>query len=193
MYNGRNPKALASQEWLACSLFALMEQKPYEEISVREICAGADLSRQTFYNCFDGKEELIRFRIRQCYQEMLARLEACAPLTLADITGKLTETLQNNRAFFRLLLEQRLELLLCEELSRAIQLFAGRLNVEAPAREFSYSTAFLTGAIVNTAVCWFKDPDPIAPEELAGLLSGILAGGYYRVTADGSAGGTAKP
>ena len=32
MYEGNNPTALKSQQWLADTLLDLMEQKPYEEI-----------------------------------------------------------------------------------------------------------------------------------------------------------------
>ena len=43
MYNGNNPTALKSQQWLTQTLLELMEEKPYEEISIRDICKKADL------------------------------------------------------------------------------------------------------------------------------------------------------
>lgn len=50
MYEGNNPTALHSREWLVDSLLSLMEDNPYSRITVRDICNKADLSRQTFYN-----------------------------------------------------------------------------------------------------------------------------------------------
>lgn len=178
MYQGSNPTALTSQAWLTDALLGLMEQKDYAQISVQAICAAADLSRQTFYNCFDSKEEILRLRIRQCYQEMLDQLEQKPALYLTDITSAFAGTFQNNHRFFRLLLEQKLEPILHDELARAIGQFAGRLCVDVPSHSFPYSSAFLSGALSDTVICWFKDPDPLSAQELAALLAKLLTGGF---------------
>lgn len=179
MYQGNNPTALTSQGWLVDALLALMEHKEYTRLTVRELCEAAGLSRQTFYNCFDSKEEILRLRIRQCYQEMLARLDQMQELRLADITDAFAATFQANHRFFRLLLDQHLEPILHDELSRAIGQFAARLCVCTPRRHLAYSSAFLSGAISNTVIWWLKDPEPLSSQELAALLADILAGGYY--------------
>lgn len=182
MYQGRNPTALTSQQWLVDALLALMEQKDYAHLSVREICNAAGLSRQTFYNCFGSKEEILRFRIRQCYQEMLALLNQAPRLRLADITDAFAVTFQNNHSFFRLLLDQHLESVLHDELSRAIDQFTGRLCLDIPKHRLTYGSAFLSGGISNTVIWWFKDPDPLSSKELAALLADMLAGNYYDPT-----------
>lgn len=179
MYQGSNPTALTSQAWLTDALLGLMAQKDYAQISVQAICAAAGLSRQTFYNCFDSKEEILRLRIRQCYQEMLARLEQKDPLRLTDITDAFAVTFQANHGFFQLLLDQHLEHILHDELSRAIGQFSARLCVDLPPHRLTYSSAFLSGAISNTVICWLKDPKPLSPQELAALLADILAGSYF--------------
>ena len=73
MYVGNNATAIRSQKWIVDSLLSLMEQKPYAEITVRDICKAADLSRQTFYNVFDSKDEVLCFRLRNEYQRQFAR------------------------------------------------------------------------------------------------------------------------
>ena len=75
MYDGNNPTALKSQQWLTENLLDLMEEKPYEEISIMDICKKADLSRQTFYNYFESKEELFRYLLRSTYDSKLNSLE----------------------------------------------------------------------------------------------------------------------
>lgn len=179
MYQGSNPTALTSQNWLVDALLKLMEEKPYAQLSVREICEAAGLSRQTFYNCFDSKEEILRFRIRRCYQEMLDLLNQAPQLRLADITDAFAATFQNNHGFFQLLLDQHQEHILHDELSRAIDQFTGRLCVDVPRHSLAYSSAFLSGAISNTVICWFKDPEPLSSKELAALLADLLTGGFY--------------
>lgn len=182
MYHGSNPTARASQGWLAAALLGLMEHKPYPQISVREICAAAGLSRQTFYNVFDSKDEILRYRIWQCYDEMIGALRQQTAPTVAGITRLLAQTFQNDRGFFQLLLDQHLEFILYDELFCAIRRFTEQVNLRASYKHDSaYGAAFLTGALVSTILCWFKDEDPISPEELAALLSDILAGDYYTI------------
>ena len=60
MYNGNNPTAIKSQRWLTETLLELMEEMPYDDISIMDICKKADLSRQTFYNYFDFLSATIR-------------------------------------------------------------------------------------------------------------------------------------
>ena len=76
MYEGKNPTALTSRGWLVEALLALMKTRPYSKITVKDICKQADLSRQTFYNFFDTKDDIIRFRIDQCYVEIWSILQS---------------------------------------------------------------------------------------------------------------------
>lgn len=69
MYQGNNATALRSQEWLCESLAKLMGVQPYASITIGAICKHADLSRQTFYNVFDSKEEVLRFCLRRQYEK----------------------------------------------------------------------------------------------------------------------------
>lgn len=94
MYEGNNPTALNSREWLVDALLTLMETKPYSKITVKDICHKADLSRQTFYNCFDAKDDIILFCIKRCYLEMMHSLKS--PLSLSDITEELVKTFHKN-------------------------------------------------------------------------------------------------
>ena len=41
------------------SLVALMQEKPLQKISVKEICARADINRSTFYVHFGSPEEVL--------------------------------------------------------------------------------------------------------------------------------------
>ncbi|MDO4323819.1 MAG: TetR/AcrR family transcriptional regulator [Lachnospiraceae bacterium] len=179
MYEGKNPTALNSQEWLVNALLDLMESKPYSKITVKDICQKADLSRQTFYNFFETKDDIIVFCIQQCYLEMMEGLKTKSPLLLSDITEQLIHTFHSNRRTIHQIISQNLEHLLERELASAIEIFAEQMNPEASAHPYKYGTSFLTGAIAHTVIYWFKDPDPIPAKQLAELLADILSGNYY--------------
>lgn len=181
MYDGNNPTALHSVEWLADALLSLMEEQDYSKITVKDICNKADLSRQTFYNFFIGKDDIIRFCIHECYSEMVAKLSEKAPITLADITRQLMETLYNNQKLMGLIVRHGLDYLLELELVSVIQVFAEQMS-PVPAGEMDqYATAFLSGAITHMILYWFKAEKPAAQEQLSELLYRILTGNYFQI------------
>lgn len=179
MYEGNNPIALNSREWLVHALLTLMETKPYPKITVKDICQRADLSRQTFYNFFETKDDIILFCIKRCYLEMMDGLKAKSSLSLSDITEELVKTFHKNQAMMQLIILQNLEHLLEYELASVIEIFAEQVNPEINSPSSKYGTAFLTGAIAHTVIYWFKEPHPIPSEQLSELLANILSGNYY--------------
>ena len=181
MYEGKNPTALTSRGWLVDALLTLMKTMPYSKITVKDICRQADLSRQTFYNFFDTKDDIIRFRIDQCYVEMMDRLKNTAPLHLTDITEQLMATFQNNREFMSLIVAQQLDHLLEFALACNIRSFTEKVNPDGNRHICEYGNAFLAGAIAHTILYWFKDDSPLAASQVSDLLSSILAGNYYQI------------
>ena len=59
MYPGSNPSALRSREEIAAAFLTLLRTTPPEELSVKEIMDAAGLSRQTFYQIFVSREEIL--------------------------------------------------------------------------------------------------------------------------------------
>ena len=57
------------------ALFRLMKRKPFQQITVTEICAEANLGRKTFYRNFDLREDVIDFwldlRCEECREVLL--------------------------------------------------------------------------------------------------------------------------
>ena len=69
MYCGRNKTALTSQRQIAEAMMRLIQDKPYAQISVSELCKEAGISRQTFYSLFDSKENVVIYELlsSHCY------------------------------------------------------------------------------------------------------------------------------
>lgn len=61
---------------LAEALAALSEKKPFQKITVNDICQAAMVSRSTFYLHFEDKYQLMRFCMQQEHERMLSIREA---------------------------------------------------------------------------------------------------------------------
>ena len=69
MYTGKNPSALRSKDWLRKALLQLLEEQKYTQITIKEICVRADLSRQNFYQMFDSKDEVMEYHFMILFGE----------------------------------------------------------------------------------------------------------------------------
>lgn len=76
MENGKeNRAARRSKQMLVQALDRLLERYPYQEITIKEICAEADLVRKTFYNNFSSKDDILEYKIQILSEEFMAGLE----------------------------------------------------------------------------------------------------------------------
>jgi len=64
-----NPIAERSKKWLCDALLELLQEKPYNSITITEICDKAGLVRKTFYRHFTSKESVLVAVIDLMFQE----------------------------------------------------------------------------------------------------------------------------
>jgi AcrR family transcriptional regulator len=68
-----------TQNLLREALDALIREKPYDAIAVREILERANVGRSTFYTHFQDKDALLA----SCMHDMLSSVQSAPPLSLA--------------------------------------------------------------------------------------------------------------
>ena len=70
-----NKTAILSQHMITDALFSLMKRKPFQQITVTEICEEAAVGRKTFYRNFELREDVIDFwldlRCEECREVLL--------------------------------------------------------------------------------------------------------------------------
>lgn len=79
--NGKkiDARILRSKRDLADSLEALLEKKNYDDITIKEICEGALVSKLTFYNNFYDKNELLKFMFARRIKELSIKINSLFP------------------------------------------------------------------------------------------------------------------
>lgn len=182
MYQGNNITAIQSQHWLGESLTKLMEAQSYQSITIGAICKQADLSRQTFYNVFDNKEEVLRFCLRSCYEKQFRRFADKQNLSVAEIVDAFAIVVEENQQLLHLMIENALEGILADEMTKCISLFAGQFVCQEKKDEMlPYSEALLSGALGHLLVYWFRQKHPISIEKLTKLITEFLEGKLYEL------------
>ena len=172
MNESDNPSAIRSKKQITDALLRLMEDHPYEEITVKQIVLETDLVRKTFYRNFSSKDDVLNAYIyaRVC-EYCDALLDREDPLTVVF------EFCEKNRRLLELLNKHHLMHILLLRLNEIIP--ALNENTDLSRNPFKkligdlepdYLIAFNIGAIWNVIFKWVERgmSDPV--EEVRDLL-----------------------
>lgn len=183
MYQGTNPTALQSQQWLTDSLIALMEEKPFSAITVRDVCQRADLSRQTFYHFFSSKEEILQVYLLRAYKAQFSKYSGNCSLSIGEIVDAFAAVLTGHQRLLALMLQNGLDAMIAAEISQCVALFADRFASQDQSPDLlPYSEALLSGALSQLLVFWFRQEQPISVERITALLEDFFRGSLYALT-----------
>ena len=180
MYTGTNVTALKSMKWLADALESAILTSPYQKITIRDICSFADVSRQTFYNLFESKDEVLHYCLRRKYEEMFDGLASESLLEMSSIINMYITFYADNRGLIDCMINNHLEGVITEELSNSISTYLRRFVKHSGDDErVPYATAMLAGALSQLEVYLMKRGETIEYERFYALLSDFFDGELY--------------
>lgn len=85
-----------------------MENSPFENITISEICAFSDVSRGTFYNNFSSKKDILSSISRKVISEKLDQFVPTNKDWMVDIVYLFFETSKEKKDYLALLMKQNL-------------------------------------------------------------------------------------
>lgn len=180
MYTGNNVKAIQSQKWLAEALVTLMKDTDYQKITVKDICDQAFLSRQTFYNVFDTKEEILHFYFQNTYRDSFNKIKAQESLSAEDVVNTFIGVIEQNYPLLKTMVRNKLTAILTAEITYGVELFTDAFVVsDERDKTFPYSKAMISGAFSQVLVYWLKQEEPLDIMTLSKLLTNFLKGNVY--------------
>lgn len=176
MYRGKNPSALRSQECIADSCISLMREESLDNISIKQIMERSDLARQTFYQLFASKDEIIEYLIDRLFDgfvhdqkiEIVTNVCDVAKVLfsfLAKNNSLISDVIRNNRTY---ILQQKLTDYLSP--CGAIQF---TLSTVANDIEQRYSTSFIIAGIISVFTIWLNEGGKMELEALSDLVCRI--------------------
>lgn len=176
MYEGKNPKALLSISLITEAFIREMHHKKYEEISVKDLCQAADVSRQTFYNIFRTKEEVLRKCIDTIFDTILN--QRSDTINAIESIHIFVKTFYENRDFMDLLIRNHLEKILTEEFVYAISGLSKRVE-NSQIEHLNYQLAFYAGGLTQILIHWMKDEERVSSDELIDILANSIQLPYF--------------
>ena len=180
MYSGNNPIALQSRAWLVDALLELMKTTPYDKITVRDICRKADLSRQTFYNLFQSKEEILYYQLDQIETVPIEEIAAGGQITMRSMLEQFTANIDKNSEFLGALVSHGLEGIIARSVSLRVAATMQRLiSTPQENRGFPYALALLSGALVELLLLRFEQGTEISVDDTLNAMKTFFSGDTF--------------
>ena len=158
------------------ALVNIMQQKAYDKISVSDIVKKAGVSRMTYYNYYETKDELVKDYIEEItslYLEeeknnIMDYVHILFLIKFFDRYGKFFVTLADAGMYSFII--DAANIIMEKE-------YKDNYSTSDDAdflKKKTYELYFYSGAMVNVFLQWQKNGKNITPEELAGIITDYL-------------------
>lgn len=180
MYSGTNPSALRSREWLRSALLQLLEKEKYTQITIKDICQQADLSRQTFYQIFDSKEEVMEYHFQTLFQEFAEECGSFQDISIIQVSYHFFYFFHRHKDFVDVLISNKLAFLLEQQFEIYLEQIASFQSHRQQDAHGDYTTAYMAGALTQILVHWFRKGCDLSVLELSRITEYIITGRVFR-------------
>ncbi len=172
------------------ALMALLVERDFEKISVKDICEQAMVHRTTFYKHYEDKHDLLLRGMKEMHDALAGETDlpkdASLDESLPQHLVRIFVHVSRHQRFYRLLLcgasTSSFQTLMrtylaegCEARLRRRQQQEG-LQFAVP---LPILAQFYAGVLISITIWWLENDLPLSPQEMAHALMLLLADGYH--------------
>jgi len=178
MYSGSNPSALRSRREIVQAFLNLLSKYSLEEITIKQIMDMTGLSRQTFYQIFRDKEEILEHYLDTLFEDFITHTEQHEIKNLCDAAKIFFAFFQKYKQVFGLIIQNGKSCVMqrkCREYLQENRYIHCDLQGVQTKQEQEYATTFIISGMVAILEQWVRSPEPvsISAPELALLVCRI--------------------
>ncbi|CCG55641.1 regulatory protein, TetR family [Brachyspira pilosicoli WesB] len=178
-------KANKTKKILEDALGALLEEKPFEEIRVIDICSKANMHRSTFYTYFNDKYELLKSKLDEYEAKFLEdlqryKIEDKLKDFHIDIMIKILQYFYFNRKYLKIIFQNNKDNSITKILQKYLEVYVIEgvkdMKLAKPDKPYFFNVmgAFYSGAFITVISEWILNDCTIKPQELAECISDII-------------------
>lgn len=182
-------RILKTRAALGAALVRLLERVPFEQLSIAQIAAEADIARPTFYQHYDSMETLFASVVDAMLDEVESRLDDAdlvMPVENRVIMRKILSVWAEHAVTLRVLVENGSRRVLVERFEQGVRTMLTRtvrVNRLEPVREAdaAYVASYLANAAVGVFTCWSARQFRESPAEIEALVASLVGPGVERL------------
>jgi AcrR family transcriptional regulator len=167
-------RAQRSIEALKLALLRLIEQKPFEQIAIKDITEEAGLSYPTFFRRFAGKEDLFEYIAREEVRGLLTIGEATLTAPAAESGARICGYVQPRRKLWTALLNGGASSAMRSEFMRIAEEIANSRPRANPWIPLDLSVPFVTSGIFEILAWWMRQSDDYPVEHVIAMFDALI-------------------
>ncbi len=185
-------RSLRTKKMIRIALSQLIEEKDFNDISITDITAKADINRGTFYLHYNDKYDLLQKIEDEVIQELVSNCKTMSKFSIEDVASinkpipflvKLFEYLKENAVFMKAFLGCNGDPVFARKLKEIIRtsIFSDnsvylKENMLVPE---TYFIAYVLSAHLGVIQQWLESGMEKTPEEMALILSNMFLLGPF--------------
>ena len=169
------PDANITKSALAASMKKLMKEKPFDKISVIDICRGCGMNRKSFYYHFKDKYDLVNWIF---YTDFISMMTTSSYTVGWELLRGVAEMFYQNqdfyRAAFRIEGQNSFREYLNESMIPIASFYLSDISEDEADAELFMS--MFCEAYISIVEHWLQNGCKMAPDEFAGRLHELIRG-----------------
>ena len=167
-------RQLRSRKALTGALLALLEEIPFDQVTIREITARAGTGYATFFRHYPDKEALLGDVASQEIASLLAMTPVLSTASSAETTRALCRNVAEHRKLWSALLTGGAAGILREEFIRQARDLAIGMAVPESWLPADLAVVYGTGSTIDLLAWWLARAESYSAEQIAAILDRLI-------------------
>ena len=161
---------------ISLALYSLLLRKSYEEISVKEICERAGVSRMSFYRYYNKKDDIFVDYCDARFEEFYEGIKSQKGLSFKDLTLEMFRFIKKYSRQLSVLQTAHREFMLLDQLNSYARYMIMNFQSEylQEQKNNPVFAHFVAGGLYNVLKYWIKSGMHATPEEMNDMLYQIF-------------------
>ena len=161
------------------SLIEIMREKSIHEISIKDICGGADINRSTFYRHYNTQYELYDEVLDDITKDIGEIYISCSgeDYTAQNFLAEILKYIEENRDTFLVILSGHGNVSMGETFNRFTSRF---IDTENSSELRVYIVQFIAAGMTSLIWTWLNKENRRSAEDVALIISSVMTHGIRR-------------
>lgn len=179
MYNGNNKTALNSQKRIVEAMLEMVENESYDNITIKDICKRANISRQRFYYLFESKDEIVMYYLNDFFIQLETFINDNNIISLYDLIFQYFSAIDKDEYIKKFMHINNILPMFSDILLK----FMGKIHILKTNRIMDkndfYANKFLSSGLNSIFIFWLEKNKEITLQELVAIIEDILRGKIF--------------
>jgi len=166
---------ISSKRLIRQTLIFLMSKKKYDDITVKDICEKANLSRMTFYRNYSSKDDIFKEYTDERFQDFYFIISKDDVLNLDTFSIQLFEYLKKYQTQIEILRTANKEFMLLNQFRNYSSYLLAKFKLESKYNRVNKDLVlFLAGGLYSLLLSWLENKMKQSPQEMADLFVSLI-------------------